>query len=94
MKSQTSKFLPSSSNPASVGAVVIKDESGHEVTLPADVVITGVGVAPATQYLKDSEGIRDLLDRTGAIAVDEYLKVKGLDGSVFAIGEHKLFQAL
>lgn len=89
MKSGVSKILPSSSNSSVVGSVVIKGESGHEETLPADVVVMGVGVAPATEYLKNSEGIAQLVDKSGAIAVDEYLKVKGLDGSVYAIGKHR-----
>lgn len=85
MNAQVSKILPSSSDPSSVGTVVVKGSSGEEVSLPADVVIMGVGVAPATEYLKASEGFN--VDKSGAIVVDEFLRVKGLDGSVYAIGE-------
>ena len=65
----------------------MKGPDGQEQTLPADVVILGVGVAPATEYLKNSKGFENLVDKSGAITVDEFLKVKGLDGSVYAIGE-------
>jgi apoptosis-inducing factor 3 len=57
-------------------------------TLPADFVIMGVGVAPATGFLKDS-GIK--LERDGGIKVDEYLRVPGLDG-VYAIGKRPLLE--
>jgi len=52
-------------------------------TLPSDFVIMGVGVAPATSFLKDS-GIP--LERDGGIKVDEYLRVPGFDG-IYAIGD-------
>lgn len=64
----------------------MKGEAGAEETLQADVVIMGVGVGPATEYLKDSPGFGDALDKTGAVQVDEFLKVKGLGGDVYAIG--------
>ena len=86
MRSQVSKILPSTSDPSSVGTVVVKGPSGQEESLPADVVIMGVGVAPATEYLKASKGFENLVDKSGAITVDEHLRVKGLDGSVYAIG--------
>ena len=44
----------------------------------------GVGVAPATDFLKDS-GVN--LEKDGGLAVDEYLSVKGLK-DVFAVGEY------
>lgn len=87
MQSQVSKIVPSTSSPSDVGTVVVKGPSGAEEELPADVVIMGVGVAPATEYLKASEGFKDLVDKSGAIAVDELLRVKGLDGSVYAVGK-------
>lgn len=86
-----SKLVPSVSSPSDVGTVVVKGPDGQEKELAADVVIMGVGVAPATEYLKNSEGVKDLVDKSGAIAVDEYLKVKGLDGSVYAIGDIALY---
>jgi NADPH-dependent 2,4-dienoyl-CoA reductase/sulfur reductase-like enzyme len=79
MKSSVEKIV-SSSDPESKLAtgVVVNGE-----TLPADFVVMGVGVAPATGFLKDS-GIK--LEKDGGIKVDEYFRVSGLDG-VFAIGE-------
>ncbi|EKM58472.1 uncharacterized protein PHACADRAFT_252817 [Phanerochaete carnosa HHB-10118-sp] len=91
MKSSVSKLVPSTSSPSDVGTVVVKGPEGQETELAADVVIMGVGVAPATEYLKNSEGIKDLVDKSGAIAVDEFLRVKGLDGSVFGIGDIALY---
>lgn len=66
-----------------VKAVVIKDESGKEVSLDADVVILGVGVAPETGFLKDS-GFQ--LEKDGGIAVDSKLRVPG-HKDVFAVGD-------
>lgn len=79
MQSKVKEIVPSESDGLSVGAVVI--DGGP--TLPADVVIMGVGVAPATGFLKDS-GFK--LESDGGVLVDEYLKVKGLD-NVYAIGD-------
>ncbi|EPQ32022.1 uncharacterized protein PFL1_00220 [Pseudozyma flocculosa PF-1] len=64
-------------------AVVIKNSSGQQVSLPADVVILGVGVSPETRYLKDS-GFQ--LEKDGGIAVDSKLRVPGHQ-NVFAIGD-------
>ena len=71
-----------------VKCVVIKDESGKEVSLPADVVILGVGVAPATEWAKDSKGFPDL-QKDGSVEVDVDFRVKGIakDANVFAIGD-------
>ena len=90
MEASVSKILPSSSNPSSVGAVVVKSSSGQEITLDADVVIMGVGVAPATEYLKASKGFEGVLDRSGGVTVDELLRVKGLE-SVYAIGDIAIY---
>lgn len=80
MKSKVAKILPSDSDPSVAGAVVIGDGGP---TLPADVVIMGVGVAPATGFLRDS-GFN--LEKDGGLLVDEYLRVKGLE-NVYAIGQ-------
>lgn len=77
MQTKVSKIHPSSSNPSLAGSVEIPNQ-----TLSADVVIMGVGVAPATDYLKGS-GVN--LEKDGGLAVDEYLTVKGLE-DVYAIG--------
>lgn len=69
----------SASNPSQASGVEL--ESG--VFLPADTVVAGVGVAPATGFLKSS-GIP--LERDGGIKVDAFLRVPGLD-SVYAVGD-------
>lgn len=71
-----------------VSAVVIKDESGKKVEVKADIVILGVGVSPATGYLKDSPGFPEL-QKDGSIAVDKNLRVKGVptDSNIFACGD-------
>ncbi|XP_003386312.1 PREDICTED: apoptosis-inducing factor 3-like [Amphimedon queenslandica] len=50
-------------------------------TIPADIVVAGVGVMPATDYLKDSD---IPLTNRGEVVVDEYMKVT--DG-VYAAGD-------
>lgn len=69
-------------------AVVIKDDSGKQVSLSADVVILGVGAAPATEYVKSSSGFPELL-KDGSIAVEKDLRVKGVpkDANIFACGD-------
>lgn len=89
-ESSVSKLVPSSSNPSAVGAVVVKSSSGQEITLEADVVVMGVGVAPATEFLKSSKGFEGAVDKSGAVTVDEFLRVKGLEG-VYAIGDIALY---
>ncbi|KAK0544780.1 Apoptosis-inducing factor 1 [Tilletia horrida] len=66
-------------------AVSLKDKDGKDVKLPAGVVVLGVGVRPATQYLKESEGFPELL-KDGSVAVDASLRVKGLS-DVYALGD-------
>jgi len=79
MDASVDKATASSSDSSSVGAVHLKDGT----TLEADLVVLGVGVAPATEFLKDS-GFE--LEKDGAIQVDETFAVKGQD-SIFAIGD-------
>ena len=71
----------SESNPNSVGAVHLKDRT----VLPADVVVLGVGVRPATDFLRENNSVS--LEKDGSIATDEHFLVPGLDDSVFAIGD-------
>lgn len=78
MQTKVEKIISSKSDPTKAAGVVV-----NGTTLEADVVIMGVGVAPATEYLKSSPGFD--LDSTGAVTVDEFLRVKGLD-NVYAIG--------
>ncbi|KIM84275.1 hypothetical protein PILCRDRAFT_818616 [Piloderma croceum F 1598] len=79
MKSSVEKIVASSDSESKLATGVVVNGQ----TLPADFVIMGVGVAPATAFLNDS-GIK--LERDGGIKVDEYLRVPGFDG-VYAIGD-------
>ncbi|ORY89139.1 flavo protein [Leucosporidium creatinivorum] len=77
-----SHFEPSSSSKA-VGSVILKDGT----SIPADVVILGVGVKPATSVLKES-GVQ--LEKDGSVKTDEFLRIGGegmVKGNVFAIGD-------
>ena len=68
-------------------SVVIKLEDGSEKTLPAQIVLLGVGVAPATEFLKDSKGF-PALAKDGSVHVNADLSVKGLEGKgVYAAGD-------
>src|SRR5207302_389275 len=64
MSSGVDKATPSSSDSSKVGAVHLKD--GTE--LPADLVILGIGVRPATDYLKDNPAIT--LEKDGSLRTD------------------------
>jgi NADPH-dependent 2,4-dienoyl-CoA reductase/sulfur reductase-like enzyme len=79
------KATPSSSNPSSVGAVHLKDGT----SLPADLVILGVGVRPATDFLESNKEIT--LEKDGSIKTTAHYLVdspnKHISDSVFAIGD-------
>ena len=51
-------------------------------TVPADLVIVGVGVRPATAWLP-----KDRVGEDGGVSVDETLAVPGTDGTVYAVGD-------
>ncbi|KAK7421125.1 Apoptosis-inducing factor 1 [Neonectria magnoliae] len=78
------KAEPSGSDPSKVGAVVLKDGT----KLPADLVILGVGVSPATEYLRDNKIVR--LEEDGSLKTDERYNVVGLK-DVYAIGDIATF---
>jgi NADH dehydrogenase FAD-containing subunit len=80
MGASVDKATPSKSDPSKVGAVLLKDGT----TLEADLVIEGVGVAPATEYLKDNASVQ--LEKDGSLSTNEAFEVKGLK-DVFAIGD-------
>ena len=80
MEAGVEKAAPSSSSTKSVGSVHLKD--GTE--LPADLVILGVGVAPATEFLKDNKELD--LEKDGSIKCNEKFEVTGLK-DVYAIGD-------
>ncbi|KAK2756081.1 hypothetical protein FQN54_005488 [Arachnomyces sp. PD_36] len=80
MSASVDKATPSSSDSSKVGAVHLKDGT----VLPADLVVLGVGVAPATQFLKENTSIK--LEQDGSIKTDETFAVQGLQ-DVYAIGD-------
>ncbi|PVF94885.1 hypothetical protein CPB86DRAFT_788667 [Serendipita vermifera] len=84
MSASVESIEASSSDPTKACAVKLKDGT----RLEADVVITGVGVAPATEFLKDNDGIK--LEKDGGVIVDEYLRVIGVS-NVYAIGDIAIF---
>ena len=65
MSASVDKAMPSKNDSSKVGAVVLKDGT----TLEADLVIEGVGVAPATEYLKGNSAVQ--LEKDGSIATNE-----------------------
>ena len=76
-----SHFTPSKSTPTDVGAVVLKD--GTEI--PADFVVLGVGVKPATALLKES---KIPIEKDGSVLVDGNLRLVSVKkGNVFCIGD-------
>lgn len=80
MSASVEKAEPSGSDPATVGAVFLKDGT----KLDADVVILGVGVSPATEYLRENKVIR--LEQDGSLKTDENYSVIGVK-DVYAIGD-------
>ncbi|KAJ4366447.1 Apoptosis-inducing factor 1 [Neocucurbitaria cava] len=80
MGASVDKATPSQSDSTKVGAVLLKDGT----SLEADLVIEGVGVAPATEYIKDNSSVT--LEKDGSLKVDESFAVNGLK-DVYAIGD-------
>lgn len=79
------KATPHESDPSRVGAVHLKDGT----VLPADLVILGIGVRPATAFLKDNSALKLLDD--GSLKTDENFSVQGLQ-DVYAIGDIATYQ--
>ncbi|OAA59412.1 Pyridine nucleotide-disulfide oxidoreductase, FAD/NAD(P)-binding domain protein [Cordyceps fumosorosea ARSEF 2679] len=71
---------PSGADPSRVGAVLLKDGT----RIDADLVILGVGVAPATEYLRDNAVVR--LEEDGSLRTDDGFLVQGLK-DVYAVGD-------
>lgn len=71
---------PSDSSPTKVGSVELKDGT----SLPADLVILGIGVSPATQFLKSNPSIT--LEKDGSLSTDESFRVLS-HRNVYAIGD-------
>src|SRR4051812_10767920 len=80
MSASVDKATPSKSDASKVGAVHLKDGT----VLEADLVIEGVGVAPATEYLKGNPSVT--LEKDGSLKTDESFAVNGLK-DVYAIGD-------
>ncbi|CAO1637726.1 unnamed protein product [Parajaminaea phylloscopi] len=69
--------------------VQIKDKGGKAVELKADVVVMGVGAAPATDYIKQSQGFPEL-QKDGSVLCDSTLRIENLANgvsNVFAAGD-------
>jgi NADPH-dependent 2,4-dienoyl-CoA reductase/sulfur reductase-like enzyme len=88
MASKVEKIIPQEGNPTLAGGVMV-----NGTIIPADFVVMGVGVTPATAFLKGS-GIK--LESDGGIKVDQYLRVQsGPDtNDVYAIGIFTIFLCL
>lgn len=80
MSASVEKAEPSSSDPSKVGSVFLKDGT----KLEADLVILGVGVAPATTYLRQNKAVQ--LEGDGSLKTDEAFSVQGIK-DVYAVGD-------
>lgn len=85
LSADVDKAAPSQSDPSKVGAVHLKDGT----VLPADLVVLGTGVRPATDFVRDNPAVT--LEKDGSIKTDEYFAVPGLNNDVFAIGDIATF---
>lgn len=80
MSASVDKATPCKTDSSKVGAVHLKDGTALE----ADLVIEGVGVAPATEYLQGNASVT--LEKDGSLKTDESFAVQGLR-DVYAIGD-------
>lgn len=80
MSASVDSAKPSPSSPSKVGSVNLKDGT----SLPADLVILGVGVSPATEFLKSNPAVS--LEKDGSLRTDESFRVPNLP-DVYAIGD-------
>ncbi|KAH0564883.1 hypothetical protein GP486_001722 [Trichoglossum hirsutum] len=80
MEASVDSAASSASDDTKVDAVLLKDGT----RLPADLVILGVGVAPATDFLKSNPAVQ--LEKDGSVKVDESFAVPGVK-DVYAIGD-------
>ncbi|PPQ70061.1 hypothetical protein CVT26_013385 [Gymnopilus dilepis] len=85
LSSKVDKIVASEDDPKVAAGVVV-----NGTTIPCDFVIMGVGVAPATEFLKGSS---IEIEKDGGIRVDQHLRVKtGKDTqNVFAIGDIAIY---
>lgn len=80
MEASVDSAQPSKDDQSKVGSVSLKDGT----SLPADLVILGIGVTPATGFLKDNPAIE--LEKDGSIRTNEAFEIEGHSG-VYAIGD-------
>jgi len=87
MGGQVEKIIASESDPKFATGVEMTDKDGQKQVIDADFVLLAVGVSPATEFLKQSNGFpQDVLQKDGGVLVDEHLKIRGLE-DVYAIGD-------
>ncbi|CAK7218045.1 Apoptosis-inducing factor 1 [Sporothrix eucalyptigena] len=84
LSASVDKAEPSAIDASKVGAVYLKDGT----KLEADLVILGIGVAPATEYLRGNSAVQ--LERDGSLKTDETFSVVGLE-DVYALGDIATF---
>lgn len=80
MSAGVDKAEPSTKDQSVVGSVLLKDGT----KLEADIVILGVGVSPATTYLRNNNIIK--LEDDGSVKTDEVFAAVGVK-DVYAIGD-------
>ncbi|KAL8721318.1 MAG: hypothetical protein Q9225_001978 [Loekoesia sp. 1 TL-2023] len=80
MEASVDSAQPSKEDKSKVGSVSLKDGT----SLPADLVILGVGVSPATEYLHNNSAVQ--LEKDGSLRTNESFQVEGHPG-VYAIGD-------
>jgi NADPH-dependent 2,4-dienoyl-CoA reductase/sulfur reductase-like enzyme len=80
MSASVESANPSSASPDKVGSVKLKDGT----SLPADLVILGIGVSPATGFLKSNPSVT--LEKDGSLRTDESFRVLS-HPDVYAIGD-------
>lgn len=91
MGGQVEKIIASESDAKFATGVEITDKDGQKQVIDADFVLLAVGVSPATEFLKQSNGFpQDVLQKDGGVLVDEHLKVRGLE-DVYAIGDVAMY---
>lgn len=80
MLASVEKGEESSSKGGFIGSVLLKDGT----KLEADLVVEGVGISPATEYLRDNSSVK--LEKDGSLRTDESFAVQGLS-DVYAVGD-------